>query len=224
MSKRTLPEITLGDAVTDISRGIQLTAAQLENCITDEETGYLYLSLADIKEGLSLGLNVQQLRNFDPSRIDKDVDRFCIRRNTVLLTKNDTPFKVAIAGDTAGKKVVAAGNIYMITADEDKVIPRWLCYWLQSPEGMRRLREAASLTNGGKMKWISKKQIESISIPLLTFKEQTELLEQKLIEYSEWINRITQDCIVNFGEILEIFVSLGLACPDSVREFYNSIK
>lgn len=201
--------VLLGSVITDISRGVQLTAAELEACLTDRETGWRYLSLADISGG-SLQLNTQQLRSFDPEALGRDVGRYCLKENMILLTKNDTPFKVEIVGEIGEEKIVASGNIYMITADESKVIPRWLCYWLQGDEGMGRLRSAAASTNNGRMKWLSIKQIKGIVVPELTFQQQADLLIGKLNEFTRWLVGVTEELRRSKQEIFEILKTLGV--------------
>ena len=132
----------------------------------------------------------------------------------ILLTKNDTPFKVEIVGEIGEEKIIASGNIYMITADESKVIPRWLCYWLQSEEGMGRLRSAAASTGNGRMKWLSIKQIKGIVVPELTFQQQADLLVGKLKEFTRWLVGVTEELRRGKQEIFEILKTLGVDFSD----------
>ncbi len=213
MSEQRNDEINFGSVITDISRGIQLTAGQLERCLTDEDTGYRYLALADIKNGFSFELDTENLRFFDPKQLGKSVEQFCVKPDMILLTKNDTPFKVDIAGKIDDKKIIVGGNIYMIKVDESKVIPRWLCYWLQSAEGMAKLRGASSFTHNGKMKWISIKQIEGLMIPHIDFNQQANELVAKIYEYMDWLKRLSNDFFRNSNEIFAIFHSLGMPTP-----------
>lgn len=202
--------ISFGSVATRISRGIQLKAEQLKSCLTDVETDYRYLSLADLKDDYSFQLDPSGLRYFDPSKLGKDVQQFCLKPNMILLTKNDTPFKVQIAGNSIKQNIVVAGNIYMITVDEEKVIPRWLCYWLQSEEGMARIRSAAATTSKSKMRWLSIRQLEGVMIPDISFQKQADLLITKIGEYNQWLINITQEFKRNSQEIMEIFHSLGI--------------
>lgn len=214
MANKRNKDITFGSVITGISRGIQLSAEQLENCLTSEDTGYRYLALADIKNGFSFELDTADLRFFDPKKLGKSVEQFCVQPDMILLTKNDTPYKVDIAGKVGNKKIVVGGNIYMISVDKSKVIPRWLCYWLQSNEGMKRLREGSSSTNNGKMKWISIKQIESLLIPNISFNQQADGLVRKIMDYDRWLKNLSKDLQRNIQEIYSIFNSLGITVSD----------
>ena len=97
----------------------------------------------------------------------------------------------------------------MITVDEKNVIPRWLCYWLKSEEGMARIRSAAATTSKSKMRWLSIRQLEGVMIPRLSLKQQANMLIAKLGEYNQWLVKLTQEFDRNSQEILEIYHSLG---------------
>ena len=214
MANKRNKDITFGSVITGISRGIQLSAEQLENCLTSEDTGYRYLALADIKNGFSFELDTTNLQHFDPKRLGKSVEQFCVQPDMILLTKNDTPYKVDIAGNIGNKKIVVGGNIYMISVDKSKVIPRWLCYWLQSSEGIQRLRDGSSSTNNGKMKWISIKQIESLLIPNISFRQQADGLVRKILDFDRWLKNLSKDLQRNIREIYSIFDALGITVSD----------
>lgn len=216
--------ISFGSVATRISRGIQLKAEQLKSCLTDVETDYRYLSLADLKDDYSFQLDPSGLRYFDPSKLGKDVQQFCLKPNMILLTKNDTPFKVQIAGNSIEQNIVVAGNIYMITVDEEKVIPRWLCYWLQSEEGMARIRSAAATTSKSKMRWLSIRQLEGVMIPRLSLKKQANMLIAKLGEYNQWLVKLTQEFDRNSQEILEIYHSLGFYDHEKIDDLSGNSK
>ena len=171
---------TIGDITLSITRGIQLTASQLSECLTEYETGYRYVTLSDLMNNDMLGLKLSDLAFFDPSRLGRDVSPFCAEKDTILFAKNDTPFKVDIISNKPEDKLVIGGNIYMITVDSEKVKPQCLRYWLQSEEGMARLRSAASFAGNGKMRWISIKSLEGVIIPEMTVEFQREVIEKKI--------------------------------------------
>ena len=67
---------TIGDITLSITRGIQLTASQLSECLTEYETGYRYVTLSDLMNNDMLGLKLSDLAFFDPSRLGRDVSPF----------------------------------------------------------------------------------------------------------------------------------------------------
>ena len=184
---------TIGDITLSITRGIQLTASQLSECLTEYETGYRYVTLSDLMNNDMLGLKLSDLAFFDPSRLGRDVSPFCAEKDTILFAKNDTPFKVDIISNKPEDKLVIGGNIYMITVDSEKVKPQCLRYWLQSEEGMARLRSAASFAGNGKMRWISIKSLEGVIIPEMTVEFQREVIEKKIKCYESRMKEILDD-------------------------------
>ena len=184
---------TIGDITLSITRGILLTASQLSECLTEYETGYRYVTLSDLMNNDMLGLKLSDLAFFDPSRLGRDVSPFCAEKDTILFAKNDTPFKVDIISNKPEDKLVIGGNIYMITVDSEKVKPQCLRYWLQSEEGMARLRSAASFAGNGKMRWISIKSLEGVIIPEMTVEFQREVIEKKIKCYESRMKEILDD-------------------------------
>ena len=184
--------IKLGTVCPRITRGIQLGKQQVEDCLNAAApTGYRYLTLADLDKSLSTELDISTLPYFDPAPLGKSVDQFCIKKDMILLSKNDTPYKVDFVGDIGDEKIIASGNIYMITVDEEKISPVCLCFWLKSKEGMLMLRNASSSTNGN-MNWISIKQLKEMLLPEFTIDDQRKLLECKINEITSAMKSIEQ--------------------------------
>ena len=181
--------IRLGAVCPKITRGIQLEKTQLEKCLTSDSTGYRYLTLADLDKNLSLELDISKLHHFDPTPLGKSVEQFFIKKGMILLSKNDTPYKVDFVGDIGDEKIIASGNIYMITVDPEKVSPVCLCFWLKSKQGMMMLRNASSSTKGN-MRWISIKQLNEMLLPEFTMEEQSALLIGKINETKDAMESI----------------------------------
>ena len=172
---------TLGSFCPKITRGIQLDKRQIIECLSAVPTKYRYLTLADLDKNLSIELDINDLPYFDPTPLGKSVEQFCAKKNMILLSKNDTPYKVDFVGDIGDEKIIVSGNIYMITVDDTKLSPVCLCFWLKSREGMMMLRNASSTTNGN-MRWISIKQLNEMLLPEFTIDDQRALLGSKIEE------------------------------------------
>ncbi len=173
--------IKFGSICPKITRGIQLEKRQIIECLSAVPTGYRYLTLAELDKSLSIELDINDLPYFDPTPLGKSVEQFCVKKGMILLSKNDTPYKVDLVGDIGDEKIIASGNIYMVTVDEEKISPVCLCFWLKSREGMMMLRNASSSTNGN-MKWISIKQLNKMLLPEFTIDDQRALLDSKIEE------------------------------------------
>ena len=173
--------IKLGTICPKITRGIQLSKGQIIECLSAVPTGYRYLSLAALDKSLCVELDIDTLPYFDPTPLGKSVEQFCIQKDMVLLSKNDTPYKVDLVGDMGDEKIIASGNIYMMTVDPEKLSPACLCFWLKSNEGMMMLRNSSAST-GSNMKWISIKQLKDMLVPEFSQEEQEKMLYDKIEE------------------------------------------
>ena len=67
-------------------------------------------------------------------------EKYCIKNNSLILSKNGAPFKIAIADVKAGKKLLANGNLYIIELDESKADPQNRYPW---PHGTEKCPAAA---------------------------------------------------------------------------------
>ena len=103
------------------TRGIHLSKADIIRCLTPIPTGYRYLSLTDMDKSLSVELDISSLPYFDPAPLGKSVEQYCIRKDMVLMSKNDTPYKVDFVGDIGDEKIIISGNIYMMTVDAQRI-------------------------------------------------------------------------------------------------------
>ncbi|MBE6902508.1 MAG: hypothetical protein E7478_08535 [Ruminococcaceae bacterium] len=197
---------TLGSFCPKITRGIQLDKRQIIECLTAVPTGYRYLTLAELDKSLSLMLDIDDLPYFDPTPLGKSVEQFCLKKNMILLSKNDTPYKIDFVGDIGDEKIIASGNIYMITVDEEKIPPECLYFWLKSKEGMLMLRNASSFTNGN-MRWISIKQLNEMLLPEFTIDEQQALLDSKIEEVNYTMTSVLKQ-VEDLAKTLQVLKEL----------------
>lgn len=181
MAAKKDSSVKFGSICPKITRGIQLEKRQIIKCLSAVPTGYRYLTLAELDKNLSIELDINDLPYFDPTPLGKSVEQFCIKKGMILLSKNDTPYKVDLVGDIGDEKIIASGNIYMVTVDEEKISPVCLCFWLKGSEGLRSLRNASSSTKGN-MRWISIKQLSEMLLPEFTIDDQRALLGSKIEE------------------------------------------
>jgi len=109
-------------------------------------------------------------------------------------------------GDIGDEKIIASGNIYMITVDEEKIPPECLYFWLKSKEGMLMLRNASSFTNGN-MRWISIKQLNEMLLPEFTIDEQQALLDSKIEEVNYTMTSVLKQ-VEDLAKTLQVLKEL----------------
>lgn len=148
--------VALG-SVAKITRGASVRAAELDALVCEEDTGINYLNLGNISDGGIDG----ELPNL--SALDPKLEKCCIHDGDVLVSKNGAPFKVAVADVPEGRKVLANGNLYVLSVDREKIDPHYLAAFLASPTGKELLaREAV----GTAIPSVPIRALSSISVPL----------------------------------------------------------
>ena len=89
-----------------------------------------YLMLANIKDGV-IDKELPYINEIAPK-----YEKYCLRNNCLLLSKNGYPFKVAVAQVEEGKKILGNGNLYIIELDQSKVNPYYLQAFFESEQGL----------------------------------------------------------------------------------------
>lgn len=155
--------LRLGDVVLEIRRGATLRANELDNLAKNEATNCRYLMLRDIQDG-SISDDLPFL-----GELDKKLEKHCIKNGDVLISKNGAPFKVAVAEVPEGATILANGNLYMLTVDEDAIDPYYLAAFLSSNKGMEVLSRAVV---GVTIPSIPLKNLREVPIPVPPIEKQ----------------------------------------------------
>ena len=126
--------VQFAEAIKKITRGAQLSAAQLDQLVSDAPTDVQYLMLANIKDGI-IGDDLPYLQAFD-----EKLEKYCIKGNNLILSKNGYPYKVAVASVKEGTRIIGNGNMYIIELDEEKANPYYIKAFFESEQGIAALK------------------------------------------------------------------------------------
>ena len=152
-----------GEVIKSIKRGAPCTARQLDEMASDKKTNMQFLMLGNIQNGI-IDEELPYL-----SRIDSNLEKYCLKDNSLILTKNGYPYKVAIARVPEGHKIMANGNLYIIEVDEEKADPVYLKAFFESEKGIGVLK---SITVGATIPSIGVDNLKKVQIPIPTLEEQ----------------------------------------------------
>lgn len=182
--------------IKKITRGAQIQAAQLDGMVSQAPTNYQYLMLANIQDGM-IDEDLPYL-----SSLDARFEKYCIKNNSLILSKNGAPFKIAIADVKAGKKLLANGNLYIIELDESKADPYYIKAFLESDKGAAALR---SIVVGAAIPSIGVEQLKKLSIPLAPIEQQKEISikYQALADEIKILKRKTDKAISNLKHLFD---------------------
>ena len=105
-------------------------------------------------------------------RLDPKLEKYCIRNGNLLLSKNGSPFKVAVAEIEEGRKLLGNGNLLIIELDESKVNPYFMLAFFDSEMGIAALK---SIAVGSVIQHVSLESLKKLTVPLPSLKEQKEI-------------------------------------------------
>ena len=162
--------------IKTISRGAQLTADQLDQMVSSTPTDVQYLMLSNIQDGI-IEDDLPYLTG-----LEKKLDKYCIKNNMLIISKNGAPFKIAVAELSEKRKVLANGNLYIIELDESKVDPYYLKAFFDSDAGIAALK---SIVVGAVIPSIGVEQLKKIMIPIVPLEEQHRIAEQYRVRITE---------------------------------------
>ena len=123
--------------IKNITRGAQIKASVLDEIVSDKPTNMQYLMLANLQDGI-ISDELPYLKG-----IDSKYEKYCIKNGSLVISKNASPVKMAIASVQEGNKILANGNLYVIELDEDKINPYFLKAYLESENGKAALSRVA---------------------------------------------------------------------------------
>lgn len=162
--------------IRNITRGAACTASQLDEMISEQETNMHFLMLSNIQNGI-IDEKLPYLKE-----IDERLERYCVKNNSLILSKNGSPFKVAVATVQAGQKVLANGNLYVIELDETKVKPYYLKAFFESEQGVAALKR---ITVGTTIPSVGVDKLKNLIIPLPPLEEQNRIAAKYLAVLDE---------------------------------------
>lgn len=157
------------EVIKSITRGAPCNARQLDEMVSDTATNMQYLMLSNIQNGI--------IEDTLPylSHIDEKYEKYCLKDNDLILSKNGYPYKLAIAKVPSDHKILANGNLYIIELDQDRVDPYYLKAFFESEQGIAILK---SITVGATIPNIGVDSLKKILIPVPPLEQQRRISEQ----------------------------------------------
>lgn len=179
-----------------ITRGAPCNAKELDEMSSEIPTNIQYLMLANIKKG-QIDSDLPYLKS-----LDSKYEKYCVKTNNLILSKNGFPYKVAIPTVDEGKQILANGNLYIIEIDEEKANPYYLKAFFESEEGIAALK---SITVGTAQLNIGVEDLKNLEIPIPSLEEQ---------------NKVALKYLAKLDEIKILYMSLEKA-EDELSNIFN---
>lgn len=159
-------ETNFDSAIEEIFRGALISSAELDGIKSDTTTAYQYLTSTGIQDGL-ISNELQYL-----SEGAEKYKRYCLQNGDLVITKNGSPFKVAIAEVASNQKIIANGNVFVIRLKEKEADRFYIKAFLESDKGQAILARAAV---GSVMPMLTINALNNMSISLPPLQKQYEV-------------------------------------------------
>lgn len=186
--------------IESVERGATFRAAELDKMETAEDTGFKYLKLADISDGI-ISSDLTNLVALDDSS-----KKQWLQTGDIVFSKNGAPFKVAVADVPEGETILANGNLYIVRVDKEKVNPYFIAAFFSSNVGKEAL---ALMTVGTSIPNLPLRNLKDIQIPLLPMDVQNEIAEryQASLDEIEVLRIKTDKARIAAGEAYDMVVA-----------------
>ena len=158
--------VEFGKVIKRVTRGASLKAKDLDEMVSKNPTNAQYLMIANIQNGM-ISKDLPYLKEINPK-----LDKYCIGNKNLLISKNGSPFKVAVAEIEDEKKILANGNLFIIELDEKQVNPYFLKAFFESEIGEATLN---SIVVGAVIPTISVSALKKMIVPLPPIEKQEKI-------------------------------------------------
>lgn len=161
------------EEVADFGRSVVISAAELDKLSIDEntESQNYYLRLSEVHDGI-IDKTLPKI-----SKIEKKQERYLLKDNDIILSRNGTPFKIALFNMRKGINVLPVGNLLIVRANKEKINPVYLKAYLESENGIANL---SRLLTGVAMQVISLERLKKMLVPVPDMSVQNKVAEQYL--------------------------------------------
>jgi type I restriction enzyme M protein len=147
--------------VSEIKRGMTLTAAEIDELVSDEPSPVQCVTAAGITGSV---VSSSLYYHGEIKKQGKNEARY----GDLLINKVGNPFKVALTHD----KYLVIGNIYILKIDRTKINPAYVRCFLNSEQGQNELKRYSV---GAVTPMISVANVQKVQIPVYDEDKQQEI-------------------------------------------------
>lgn len=181
--------VKLETVLENMFRGYQASKEEVRKMkVQDQqEATYALLEIGNINDygEISSSLNL-----IDSNKIGRNFDRYLLKSGDIVITARGEKIKLSLIDLKEKEKIIANGSINVIRINKNKMNPRYLKMFLDSPKGKQTLesikigREKTPSLNTGDLK--------KIEIPCPSLEEQNAIAEE-YEEIEQKINKLKDE-------------------------------
>lgn len=182
--------IELGEVLREVKRGISITAAEMDELISEEPSSIKCVIPGSINSGMI------STRLYYHGVIKKP-GKNEVFSGELLLNKTGNPFRVALSHD----RYLVVGNLYILDINSSKISPAYVRCFLNSEKGQNELKKYAV---GPTTPVISIANIQKIQIPIFKEKKQ-KAINKRCEEITSELDKCYRQIMDNEQEINSLF-------------------
>lgn len=167
----------LGEVSWDIFRGYQITSAEINQMLVEneKEMNYKILEISNINDE---GVICSELKMINSG--EKNLDRYLLRDGDIVISARGDKIKKCLVNIGYDERIIANGSINVIRADQNRLNPLYLKTFLDSEKGNISLN---NIKSGVTIPSINVGELQKMIVPCPSMEEQrkiTDKIELKL--------------------------------------------
>ncbi len=167
--------------IKNITRGVTISAGDMDNLVSLEVTGIQFLKLSNIQDGVIDG-ELPYL-----SHLPGNYEKYCLKNGALVISRTGVPnsenkkanpgfsYKMAIGAVPEGQKILLNANLFSIELDTEKVNPYYLKAFFESESGIAALK---SISGGATIPVLSVAALSKLEIPLPPLEDQEKVAQK----------------------------------------------
>lgn len=164
--------IQLGEATENIYRGYQITASQVDDMLTRNESNNT-CKLLEISNIDKEGNIADNLKIIDTQ--GKDFSKFLLQDGDLLLSARGDNTKIAVAKIDKDEKIIPNGSIVVVRTKKEKLNPKYLYIFLNSNQGQLILK---TIKTGITIPSLNIGPLAKIEVKCPNMKEQQQVIDK----------------------------------------------
>lgn len=162
----------LGEVSWDIFRGYQITSAEVNKMLVEneEEMNYKILEISNINDDGEIDSDLKMINSGE-----RNLDRYLLRDGDIVISARGDKIKKALIRIGYDDKIIANGSINVIRADQNRLYPLYLKAFLDSEKGKVSLN---NIKSGITISSINVGELQKMLVPCPSMEEQRKIVDK----------------------------------------------
>lgn len=162
----------LGEVAWDIFRGYQITSAEINKMLVENEDdmNYKILEISNINDEGKICSELKMINSGE-----RNLDRYLLRDGDILVSSRGDKIKKCLIHIGYDEKIIANGSINVIRADQNRLYPLYLKTFLDSEKGNISLN---NIKSGVTIPSINVGELQKMLVPCPSMEEQRKIVDK----------------------------------------------